>query len=352
MFGEFIGDCGIKSVAVFFVSLLLSFFFAPVLWSHSTKRGFTAKPNHRSSHDHFVPNTGGILLFFSITIPLLLFSDIRVTSNFIFIVIAFISLFVVGFLDDLRNVSVKVKLLGQFIPAIFLILSLYHHNLVVPYFISSTEWPELLKVAIWVIAIVGIINAYNFIDGIDGLAIGLGFVGGVLFGFFFYAKGYCNLSILSFSFTGGLAGLLKQNISREKKIFIGDTGSLIIGGILSFFILRLLEISPNEDLNFSSSMVFGILFIPLSDLIRIVFIRMFNGKSPFSADRNHVHHIIMDAYSLSHRRTSAILISLQCIIFLVFLLFNEIFQRGQILLSVGLLFVYVAVLQHISKKRI
>ncbi len=351
MFGGFIGDCATRSVAIFFISLLISFFFAPVLWAHSTKRGFTAEPNHRSSHDHFVPNTGGILLFFAITIPVLLLSDTRITSNFIFIFIAFISLFVVGFLDDLRNVSVKVKLLGQFIPAFFLILSLHHHDLVVPYFNTSTEWSGILKVAIWVVGIVGIINAYNFIDGIDGLAIGLGFIGGVLFGFFFFLKGYCNLSILAFSFAGGLLGLLKQNIAHKKKIFIGDTGSLIIGGVLSFFILRLLEVNSVNDLNFSSSMVFGVLFIPVSDLIRIVMIRLVNRKSPFSADRNHIHHVIMDAYCLSHRRTSAILVFLQCGIFLAFLSYNEIFQRGQILLSAGLLLVYVATVQRISQKR-
>ena len=350
--GDFLAGCFTKSIAVLIISFVISFLLAPVLWAHSTRKGFTAIPNHRSSHDQFVPNTGGILLFFSITIPVVLFANIRITPSFIFILIAFFSLFGVGIMDDLKNVSVKFKLLGQFIPAIFIILSLYNQDLVIPFFQHSSSWPFFPKFIFWTIAVVAIINAYNFIDGIDGLAIGLGLLSGLLFGYYFYLSGNCNLSLLAFSFSGGLGGLLKHNISSKRKIFIGDTGSLIIGGVLSLFILRHLEINYDGNLNFSSSMIFGTVFIPIADLVRIVFVRLVNRKSPFTADRKHVHHILMDSFSMSHRRTSAVLIAIQGLVFLIFLGFNELFQKGQIIFSLSFFLLYVLIVYRISLHRV
>ncbi len=351
MFGYLFEECWINSFSVFIISFLIAFLLSPLLWKFSNKRGYTAAPNHRSSHEEYVPNIGGIMLFFSISLPLIIFSDIRFTPNFILILIAFLSLFIVGVLDDLKNVSVKYKLIGQFIPAFLILLSLYHQNLIIPFIENSAEWPDLIKYLFWIIVIVGIVNAYNFIDGIDGLAISLGIIGGGYFGVYFYLNGYCNLSLLAFSFSGGLVGLLKQNVSSKKKIFIGDTGSLIIGGVISLFILRKLEISQIQQINYSSSMIFGITFIPVSDLIRIVISRVINKKSPFTADRNHVHHVIMDVFNLSHRRTSAYLIIVQGLIILLFYFYNQVFEVGQLYFSCIMFLIYVGSISQISKRR-
>ncbi len=345
MFGEVYNSCFLIGFSVFVISLLTSLLFIPLVWKISINNGFIALPNSRSSHNEIVPNTGGILLFFAILIPYLLFSKISFNNNFFLVLLSFLSLFIVGVLDDIKNVNVKFKLIGQFIPALFLIFSLHDQNLVIPFVSWSEEIPRLLKLVFWILVIVGIVNAYNFIDGIDGLAIGMGALGGILFGVYFYTTGYCNLSILALCLSGGLIGLLKQNISKRRKIFIGDTGSLIIGGIISLLILRHLEINARTDLNFSSSMIFGILFIPVSDLIRVVIMRLINGNSPFKADRTHIHHIIMDSYKLNHIQTSLILVATQLVIFFIFLGYNKIFEKGQLIFSLfmfGLYFIYLA----------
>jgi len=352
MFGKILENNFAIGFIVFISSFLISFLFIPLVWKFSTKKGLIAVPNHRSSHIEQVPNTGGILLFFSITIPLLIFSDLQINRNSTFIIISFLSLFMVGVLDDLINVTVRFKFFGQFVPAVFLILSLYNQELVLPFISWSHEIPGGVKFVFWIFAVVGIINAYNFIDGIDGLAIGMGSLSGLLFGVYFISAGYMNLSALGFALTGGLLGLLKWNLKKEKKIFIGDTGSLVIGGIVSLFILRHLEINAYDDLNFSSSMVFGILFIPVSDLIRVVLNRVVNRKSPFQADRTHIHHILMDSLLLDHRKTSLMIVFSQLLIFFVFLGFNKIFQKGQLIFSLFMFLAYYIIITRIGKKEV
>ncbi len=349
MFGLMIGGCLVSGVIVFVLSFLISLLFTPLLRRLSLRYDLYAVPNHRSSHFQKIPNTGGVLLFFSIVVPVFVFSDVNSAQNFLLLALSYLVLFVVGVLDDVFNVSVKFKLLGQFLPAALILLSLATQNFILPFIPASVDYPVSVKFIFWLVAVVGIINAYNFIDGIDGLAIGLGILGGLLFGMYFYVHQYCNLAMLGFALSGGLLGLLRYNLSQSRKIFIGDTGSLIIGGIMSLFILRHLEINQQDDLNFSSSMVFGILFVPVSDLVRVVIFRLINRKSPFQADRTHVHHILMDRFSLNHRRTSASLLGGQVGIFLLFLAYNELFDHAQIIFSLLMFLLYVWVVESLKR---
>lgn len=339
------------AIAVAVISLLISLLIAPFLRVASLKLGFYAEPNYRSSHIQKVANTGGILLFFSIAVPIYSLLDIYSSQNLLLLSISFAVLFVIGVLDDFFNVPVKYKLLGQLLPAALILLSLKSQNLIMPFLPASVDYPAAVTFSFWLIAVVGIINAYNFIDGIDGLAIGLGILSGLFFGVYFFTHGLYHLAFLGATLAGGLAGLLKYNLSRDKKIFLGDTGSLIIGGVVSLFILRLLETHGIRDLNFSSSLIFGLLFIPVSDLVRVVVVRLAGNKSPFKADRTHIHHVIMDSFLISHRRTSAIILLGQLIIFFVFLGYNELFDRGQILFSILMFGGYTLAVEVIKGKR-
>lgn len=351
MFYSFFESGLVLPVLVFAISFVISFLLAPFLRRISLKYGFYAEPNYRSSHIQKVPNSGGILLFFSVAIPICCFIDVHTAHNFLILSISFAGLFIVGVLDDFFNVSVKFKLAGQFLPAALLILSLKTQTLILPFIPASIDFPLIIKISFWLVAVVGIINAYNFIDGIDGLVIGLGILSGLFFGVYFLAGDVPKLGALGFSLSGALLGLLKYNLEKKRKLFIGDTGSLIIGGIISLFVLRLLELNVYEDLSFSSSLAFGMLFIPVSDLVRVVLLRVLNKKSPFSADRSHIHHIIMDRFFISHRRTSVIILALQVVVFLLFLTFNEIFDQGQIIYSLAMFVVYAVAVEAIKSNK-
>ena len=157
-----------------------------------------------------------------------------------------------------------------------------------------------------------IINAYNLIDGIDGLAASIGIVISLIYGLIFVYLDYPFFVLLCLSVIAMLAAFLRYNLSKSQKIFMGDTGSLIMGFIISVFTINFLSFkTPDlenlpvvvENLPF---IAFSILIIPLFDTFRVFAIRMFNKKSPFSPDRNHMHHILIDL-GLSHFKTSLIL---------------------------------------------
>jgi UDP-N-acetylmuramyl pentapeptide phosphotransferase/UDP-N-acetylglucosamine-1-phosphate transferase len=146
-----------------------------------------------------------------------------------------------------------------------------------------------------VIFILGITNAFNLIDGLDGLAAGLAFVGLILLAYTFLSLGasYFYLVSISIALCGALLGFLRYNIWKAT-IFMGDTGSLLCGYILSFLLIKTINLATLENRFDMLLVAFFCVMIPSVDMIRVFFIRVFNGKSPLAADRNHLHHRLMD----------------------------------------------------------
>ena len=149
-----------------------------------------------------------------------------------------------------------------------------------------------------VLVILFIINAYNLIDGVDGLAGGLGFIASAVFGVLFYQYNDLLMAVLAFSLCGALLGFLFFNF-HPAKIFMGDTGSMTLGFILAILSLRFVEVSRSVQLPelFDSRsapvMVLAILIIPVVDTLRVFTIRIIHKRSPFSPDRNHIHHKLL-----------------------------------------------------------
>ena len=310
----------IKSAATaFLISILLT----PLIVKFSKRKGFIAAVNHRSSHEELVPNTGGIILCFAIVISLLLYTDYAQQEDFSMLLSAFAVLLITGIIDDFNPIPVVFKFLGQFIPAIVIVASMDESELVTPFLHDLVALPHIFNYLFWIFFIVLCINAFNLIDGIDGLAISLGIVSGGFYWFQFREFGNSNLMIFAISLVFGLLGLLYFNFSSKNKIFIGDTGSLLIGGLLVFFSLKYINFAGLDNTNKSFFMVVGTVFVPLADMIRVSLVRVFNGDSPFKADRRHIHHIVLDYCRNNHLLTTAIIVVAQILSIYLFYLIHK-----------------------------
>lgn len=270
--------------------------------------------NHRSSHNAKATATGGIAIFLSLITTTLYFYFTSFIQIYDYSIILPLSiLFIVGFYDDLENADFKLKLLLQLIVAKLLIdqgFVLDEFYLLNGLFIPNYFFAQILTG----ILITSIINSINFIDGIDGLAIGF-----CLFVLMFTLLFTSNNELLNLNLilTIALLSGLYFNLKSSNKVFLGDSGSLFVGGIISINAINLLEpdVSINFDLDPNKFLLFGlIMFYPLVDSIRTIMFRILNNKSPFVADKTHFHHIIYSKTN-SHSKTLLYIIGF-CITFL------------------------------------
>ncbi|RYG03166.1 MAG: undecaprenyl/decaprenyl-phosphate alpha-N-acetylglucosaminyl 1-phosphate transferase, partial [Chitinophagaceae bacterium] len=173
------------------------------------------------------------------------------------------------------------------------------------------ELPEMFSLLLTYFTIIVIINSFNLIDGIDGLAGSLGLMATTIFGFYFLKQEMYSYSILSFATAGAVSAFLIFNF-QPAKIFMGDTGSMLIGLINAILVVKFINVADGPEAGISivaaPAIGFAILMIPLLDTLRVFAIRIFNRRSPFSPDRNHVHHLLLDK-GLSHRFITLSLVS-------------------------------------------
>jgi len=323
-----------------FVALAISIICTPLLIRISKKKGFFASVNHRSSHASSVPNTGGIVLCFAVLLPLIIFSDYPHQEDFSLLISAFSVLLITGIIDDFNPIPVVFKFLGQFIPAIVIVTSIDEHDLVIPFINEVIQLPYIFNYMFWIFFVVMSINAFNLIDGIDGLAIGLGIIGSLFYFLHFFQLGAADLMIFSTTLMFGLLGLFFFNISKKHKIFIGDTGSLLMGGLLVYFALRYISLSDTEYNYGSFFTVIGSVFIPFADMIRVTLVRIINGESPFHADRQHIHHLLLDLLKGNHMLTTGILLVSQFLTIILFHYLSELKNAYLIVILITFFLLY------------
>jgi len=328
------------------LAFLISIICTPFLIKLSLKKGLLAAVDHRSSHAYETPNTGGIVLGFATVIPLLTFSNYPKQDDFSFLLSAFAVLLITGVIDDFNPIPVFYKFLGQFIPAIVIVLSFEEQELMIPFISEYMNLPSFFNYLFWIVFIVMSINAFNLIDGIDGLAICLGIAGGMFYLIQFLELGEDELTIFSVALVGGLLGLLVFNLSKRNKIFLGDTGSLLIGGLLVFFGLNFISKSEQGPPTHAFFLVLGSFFLPFADMIRVALVRLLRKESPFKADRLHIHHVVVDACRGNHALATTLLVFVQILILVLFQAINltnhiSIVSAIILALSFYILFVYL-----------
>lgn len=286
----------------FFTSLLIALVSIPAIIKVADLKHLMDEPDtDRKIHSSRTPTLGGIAIFAGTVFSFSFFSDYLFSSNEIrFMTPALILLFFAGIKDDILLLTPMKKLAVQMVSALLITVmgKLYLTNLWGMFEISQI--PPTVGILITFFVIVALINAFNLIDGVNGLAGGLGLIASLFFGGWFYLTGADSLSILAFSLAGALFGFLCFNFHRGK-IFMGDTGSMLIGFIISILAIKFIE--NNREPGFESSVYYikaapgvavAVVLIPLADMCRVFFQRILKGHHPFSADRRHIHHILLD----------------------------------------------------------
>jgi len=298
----------------FFVgAYLLTFLTIPKIIRLVEYKKLMDEPNKRSSHIKITPTLGGIAFFYSMVLSLFFLKNWATYDESIYIIPGLTVLFITGLKDDLVVLSPFSKLLAQLVAVAFILVNESFTISSLNGFFGIHEIPIYVYYIIGTFFMLTIINAYNLIDGIDGLAAIVGIVILIIYATIFYMTNEYFYVLISLTLNGCLMAFLRYNLSDDKKIFMGDTGSLIVGFIISILTLKFLALSPNslKDLPFVLENIpliaISILIVPLFDTARVFTIRVANKKSPFSSDRNHTHHILIDYFNLSHKQASFII---------------------------------------------
>ncbi len=250
-------------------------------------------PGARKEHQSPIPTMGGIAIMAGLMTALSLwfpFSNNIGQLSFFFSIAV---LFGLGIMDDLKDLSARYKFLVQVSLAILLAVSGIRITSFEGLF-GIEELPLMTQYTVTVLAIVGITNAFNLIDGIDGLAGGLGFMSLLTLGLFLTMNGDAETALVAFAFAGALMAFLYFNFNPAR-IFMGDTGSLVLGFVISVMCIRLLQVNvavPNPVVPHTPVFVFAIVMIPVFDTLRVFTLRIWKGRSPFEADRTHIHHLL------------------------------------------------------------
>lgn len=296
----------IQSVLLSFVICYISI---PVIISIASIKKLFDQPSARKVHFKPIPALGGVALFASVLISSTFFIDFSNDTELQYLIPSSIILFFIGLKDDLLVISPFKKFGGQILAAFILI---YKGNFIINSFhgfLGLNDLGPVLSILFTGLTILMIINAFNLIDGIDGLAASISIISCSFLGFAFYFTNEVSYTILAFTVTGALVGFLAFNWTPAK-IFMGDTGSLFLGLINSILVIKFINLGEinTSTLKISENALLGfaVLFIPLIDTLRVFGIRMASGKSPFYSDVNHIHHLLLRK-GMSHSRITFVL---------------------------------------------
>ena len=298
----------------FLSALFISYIAIPKLIQFALKLKLLDAAGDRSSHQVSTPFFGGIAIFTGVIFSLIFWADNF--ENIQYTLVSILIVFIVGLIDDLRAITAFKKLIGQILATLVLILlgDLQIDNM--HGVLGIYELPIWASISFTIFVVIVIINGFNLIDGIDGLAGGLGLISSFCFGVIALLMNQTDIALISFTLMGALLGFLKYNIFPAR-IFMGDTGSLVVGMILSILAINCIKYGLVNE-NYSSPNVgpllaISFLAIPLFDSLRVFIVRAINGNGPLTAARDHVHHTLIDL-GIGHKYSSLILFAVSVII--------------------------------------
>lgn len=284
-------------------------------------RDLTDKPGERKHQRHPVPMLGGIAVFFGVICGLGMASSMADLTLIFPIVMMMAAMLYVGALDDLTGLSPVFRIVIEILAVLVLI---YGSGMCIDNFnglwgIYQIPWS--IAVPLTVFAGVGIINSINMIDGINGLSSGLCIACSLYFGANYFHLDDIPNSVVAFTMAFSLMPFLVHNVFGSKsRMFIGDAGTMMMGILLTWFVIRYLSYYgierglPGGLCPIANSL--GILSVPIFDTLRVMCMRMLQGRSPFSPDRTHLHHAFVDC-GFSHASTAVSEILISLVIFLI-----------------------------------
>lgn len=305
-------------------------------------------PVERSMHDCQTPTLGGVGIFISFSISLILWGMLTPLSQvelirLLSIVVGCIILLFLGIKDDLIGFTPLKKLIVQVFAAVIVVGITDLKLTSLEGLFGIYELPYAVSVTLTIFIFAFITNAYNLIDGIDGLAGAIGLIATISFAVFFCVNENLLLILVSLVLVGSLVGFLRFNLSKKHKIFMGDSGTMFIGFLLSYMAFYFLMVNgqENRDLVLPNGIIFvlAVLSFPILDTLRIFIVRIKVGKSPFMADKNHIHHRLL-SLGLGHRQASFWIAITNCFIIAISLTISSL----DIDLQFGILVIIIPVL--------
>ncbi len=296
---------------LFITAFALSYLLIPHIIKVAHYKGLYKPPEDRDAHKEETPRLGGIAIFSGLTFALLLWTPNQSFSHFQALLSAFLILFLVGVRDDIKAILPGKKLLGQLLAAAIVV---FKGNVFFKSFhgvLGIEQIPLWVSYVFSIFTIILLINAFNLIDGINGLAGSVATLFSISIGIWLYLAGAEIEFLLAFALAGATLGFLVYNF--RSKIFMGDTGSMLLGLVSAVLLIRFLEwnetLPKGNPLHIAPApaVAVGLLILPLFDTLRVFVLRILRGKSPLQADRTHLHHLLLDL-GLNHLQATAVLI--------------------------------------------
>ena len=278
------------------LAFLITFFSIPVIIEVAKDKKLFDEPGERKVHKTVIPTLGGLGIFAGFIIATLI--GVPPSSPILqYIIASVMVIFFLGIKDDILILSAPKKFIGQLVAA-GIIIKFGGIQITNMYGLMGIhELPHTISMIFTLFTMVVITNSFNLIDGIDGLAGSLGLMTSLIFGFYFTQTGETVFAVMALSLAGSLIGFLIFNYNPAK-IFMGDTGSLLIGLLNAVFVVKFISVASDPASVFplasAPAIGFAILIVPLFDTLRVVGLRVIKRRSPFSPDRNHIHHFLLD----------------------------------------------------------
>ncbi len=342
-------------ILAFLTAFTLTYFVIPSIIRISEKKRLFDEPGERRSHTVSTPSLGGIGIFAGVLFSIVLWTPFDVFEENQYILCSFIIIFLIGVSDDLDPLTPTAKLIGQVLAAVILVFK-SNVKLTSLYGILGVQaLPEWAAVTLSVFTILVIINAFNLIDGINGLSGSMGILISVVLGSWFYFVENIQLAIVSFALAGACMAFLKYNITPAR-IFMGDTGSLFLGVTCSILAIKFIEVHnvlPDNhaySVNAAPAVAIGILILPLFDTLRVFTVRILRGTSPMSPDRNHLHHLLIDS-GLTHMQATSVLVFTNAL-FIGFALYFQHIGNMNLLLLILLMALIGSGILHYNVRKI
>lgn len=307
----------------FGIAALITYLSIPVIINIAKEKKLFDVPDDRKIHKNPIPSLGGVGIFGGFIVALLLAWPNQLTSkasldNLQYIAAASLIIFFLGLKDDIVIISPLKKFIGQLIAAWIIV---YKCQIQITSFygvFGIYQLPNAVSLGVTYLALVLVINSFNLIDGVDGLSGNLAMISAICFAVFFLSYGVSNIGygIVAASLAGAIASFLIFN-HHPAKIFMGDTGSLLIGLINAILVIKFISLSATTNVQYAGTstrfnivggpvVALSLIFVPLFDTTRVFTLRILKGRSPFSPDRNHIHHILLDK-GLTHNRIALVL---------------------------------------------
>ena len=337
----------------FITAFLITFSAIPSIINIAKIKNLIDAPGERTSHASDVPTLGGLGIFAGVIFAVTFWTPFEVFSELQYILCSFIIIFLIGAKDDILPLTPAKKLAGEVLAALILVFKADVKLTSLYGIFGINSIPDSVAIPLSVFTIILLINAVNLIDGINGLSGTIGTIIACTFGFWFYQINSIELAVIAFALAGALVAFLKYNYTPAK-IFMGDTGALLIGLICAILSIKFIEINKTLThpwaIKSVPSVAVGIMIIPLFDTLRVFTLRIFNGRSPFSPDRNHIHHLLIDL-NLSHLQATAILAFFNVLFIILVFSLQHIGALNLLLLELAIAIILTSLLYLASNRK-